>query len=302
MSDSTSATVRQGFCGVCCTRIEKLSVTLGGSTILEDVNLHIHCGELLALIGPNGAGKTTLLKTMLGEVPHRGRIVFIPVGAEKGGTRAPRVGYVPQKLDVDQMSPTTVLDLFAAATSLRPVFLGTGRGTCERAAAALELVGAQSALLHRKVGNLSGGELQRVLLALALTPLPDILLLDEPVASVDRSGVELFHRVVSRLRTDFDLAVVLVSHDFPMASRFADRVVFLNKTVLLDGPPGEVLASTAVKEAFGYEPAISPKPEVVYVHHHHNHRWEGTEPPCETPHSANCGCGKDNCSGKAAAP
>jgi len=261
-------------CGACCTRIEKLSVSLGGAAILEDVNLHIHCGELLALIGPNGAGKTTLLRSMLGELRHSGRIVFSPVGVGAGGARPPRVGYVPQKLDIDMMSPTTVLDLFAAATSRWPVCLGVRRSVANRASNDLKIVGAQD-LMKRKMGHLSGGELQRVLLALALSPRPDILLLDEPVASVDRAGVELFHRIVSQLRKDFDLAVVLVSHDFPMVARFADRVVFLNKRVLRNGPPNDVLASSLFKETFGFEPVAVPSTEPPPTHHHQRRREKG---------------------------
>jgi len=99
---------------------------------------------------------------------------------------------------------------------------------------------------------LSGGQLQRVLLALALTPLPDILLLDEPVAGVDPDGVELFYNMISRLRADHHMTILLVSHDLSTAARFADRVVFLNRTVAADGPPDEVLRSDAVIRAFGH--------------------------------------------------
>ena len=273
---TTDAVIKVPTCGACCTRIENLSVSLGGASIIEGVSLHIHCGELLALIGPNGAGKTTLLRSMLGELRHSGRIVFSPVGVSADGARPPRVGYVPQKLDIDVMSPTTVLDLFAAATSQWPVCLGVRRSVANRASEDLRIVGAHD-LLRKKIGCLSGGELQRVLLALALSPRPDILLLDEPVASVDRAGVELFHRIVSQLRKDFDLAVVLVSHDFSMVARFADRVVFLNKRILRDGSPNDVLTSTLFKQTFGFEPVAVPSTDAPPTHHHLHRRAKGAD-------------------------
>ena len=177
-------------CGACCTEIRNLGVTLGHTCILEQVNLHMHCGQLTGLIGPNGGGKTTLLRAMLGELPHSGELEFLPVGRPLRRGR-PVIGYVPQRLELDVRAPISVLDLFAAATSNFPVWLGVRRAVAETAARSLALVGA-SDLLDRRLGQLSGGQLQRVLLALALTPVPEILLLDEPVSGVDPAGLELF--------------------------------------------------------------------------------------------------------------
>lgn len=235
-------------CGLCCTRIEKLGVTFGRRVIIEDVDLHIHCGELTAIIGPNGAGKTTLLKAMLGEVPHGGEMRFLDADGRR--TSHPRIGYVPQKLDFDRAAPVAVRDLFAAALARRPAASGAGAGLVGRAGRALRRVGAE-ALLASRLGDLSGGELQRVLLALALEPLPDLLLLDEPVTGVDARGMELFYGIVSSLRRENDLSVILVSHDLPLVARHADRIVYLDRTVRRVGPPAEVFADDEVRRIFG---------------------------------------------------
>lgn len=256
-----------GHGGACCTRIENLGVRIGNAAILENVDLHLHCGQLIALIGPNGAGKTTLLRAMLGELPHSGELHFVPV--RKGAVEAsPRIGYVPQKLDMDLLAPISVRDLFAGAVSRWPVWLGRRPSTSMNSLEMLAIVGADD-LMDRKLGHLSGGQLQRVLLALALTPIPDILLLDEPVAGVDQAGIEMFYTMVSQFRRAFDLAILLISHDLPVIARFADRMVFLNRKILCDGTPSEVLSNPLVTQTFGYDfsSAAGPRAMPTPVHH-----------------------------------
>lgn len=238
-------------CGSCCTRIEGFGVTAGRTVILKDVNLHIHCGELTAIIGPNGAGKSTLLKSILGEVRHSGEMSFISCKSGKGRRNGkPVIGYVPQQLDFDKGSPVSVLDLFAACRSKRPVWLGKPQSLRDQLFELLDRVNAEH-IADRKLGELSGGELQRIMLALALDPVPDILLLDEPVSGVDRKGMELFYNTVSTLRNEYDLSIILISHDLPLVARYADRVVLMNKTILKSGTPGEVFGSEEIKELFG---------------------------------------------------
>jgi len=240
----------QTACGACCTKLVDLGVTLGGKPILQHINLHMHCGELTVLIGPNGAGKTTLLRTLLGEVPHTGSLEFIPFKAHR---RAPRVGYVPQKLEIDPLSPLSVLDLFASATSGWPLWLGARRNVREAAARSLAMVEAAH-LLRDKVGELSGGQLQRVLLALALTPAPDILLLDEPLSGIDQAGSRLFYETLSDLRTKHDLAILLISHELQVVGNLADRMLFLHdRTILCGGTPWDVLADERVRATLGFD-------------------------------------------------
>ncbi|MCX8128769.1 MAG: metal ABC transporter ATP-binding protein [Clostridia bacterium] len=244
-------------CGLCCTKIEDFSVIRGGTRILDDINIHIHCGELTALIGPNGAGKSTLLKAVLGEIKHKGELKFLD---EKGvHTGHPVIGYVPQQLSFDRSSPVSVLDLFAACKSKIPVWLSRSKKLRSSVSDALERVQAEYAI-DRKLGALSGGELQRVLLALALDPVPDILLLDEPVSGIDYCGMEMFYNTVSELRKSYDMTIILVSHDLPLVSKFADHVIFLNRTIICSGSPKEVFSHPRAVETFGYfHPADAEK-------------------------------------------
>jgi len=238
-------------CGLCCTKIKNFGVIRGKTEILKDVNLHIHCGDLTAIIGPNGAGKSTLLKAILGEVPHSGELIFLSGKNETSGR--PLIGYVPQKLDFDYSSPVSVLDFFAAAKSRVPVWFTHSKNTRNRAIESLAKVQAEH-LLNRRLGALSGGELQRVLLALALDPIPDLLLLDEPVSGIDQNGLKMFYKTVSELRENFDLSVILVSHDLPLVAQFADRVVFLNNnTVECCGTSEAVFSDEKVIDVFGFD-------------------------------------------------
>ena len=151
---------------LCTTQIENFSVKVGELTIFDDVNFTVHCGELTALIGPNGAGKSTLLKSILGEVKHAGKLNYFDA---KGEHLRPIIGYVPQTLKFDATSPTTVLDLFMACLTWRPVWLCSSKFIRERVIKNLRRVKAEH-LIDRRLGALSGGELQRILLALALDP------------------------------------------------------------------------------------------------------------------------------------
>ena len=182
---------------LCCTKIENFSVKAGNTEIFKDVNIHIHCGQLTALIGPNGAGKSTLLRSVLGEVAHEGNLSY--VDAKGAHTGKPVIGNVPQYLRFDLSTPTSVEDLFMACLTRRPVWLFSPGKLKKRIVQSLQRVKAEH-LLTRRIGALSGGELQRVLLALALEPMPDLLLLDEPVSGVDQNGLELFYEIVSDLR------------------------------------------------------------------------------------------------------
>ncbi|MGI6124796.1 MAG: metal ABC transporter ATP-binding protein [Acetivibrionales bacterium] len=238
---------RHRGCGLCCTKIENFGVTIGNTVILKDVNLHIHCGELTAIIGPNGAGKSTLIKALLGEIAHSGSLNFVQ--AEKGAYQAPVKGYVPQSLNLDSTSPTSVLDLFLSCRSHFPTWIIRRKKEVEKVKERLAGVKAEH-LIHRRLGALSGGELQRVLLALALDPVPDMLLLDEPVSGIDRNGMELFYETVSSLREAYDLTIILISHDLDMVSKYANRVVLLNQTVLQVGAPDEVLQSKEFYDTF----------------------------------------------------
>ncbi len=233
-------------CGFCCTKIKNISVTLGKKEILKDVSIHIHCGHLTVIIGKNGAGKSTLLKAILGEVKHTGEISFKNKDAD--GQKI-RIGYVPQKLNIEN-SPMTVYDMIASYTSMHPVFLYKNKKTYQEIKNHLKDFGAEE-LIDSKVNRLSGGEMQRVLLAQATMPYPDLLILDEPVSGIDENGKAQFYEKINELKTNHDLAVILVSHDFEYVKKYADDVILLDGKVVEKGKPSEVFDSKAFHDAFG---------------------------------------------------
>lgn len=235
-------------CSLCHIELEKISIVRGGQELLHDVSMHIHCGQLTVLIGQNGAGKTTLIRALLGEVKSSGRIRHV----DGSGRAIPhlRTGYVPQHLVFDREMPVSVEDFLAASLSRRPVWTGVSRKTRAKVLAALKAVEAEE-LLRRPLGRCSGGELQRVLLALAITPAPDLLVLDEPVSGIDQNGMKMFLDTVLRLRRTHHMAILLVSHDLKLVREYADHVVLLDKTVLCQGQPNAVFDSPAFERVFG---------------------------------------------------
>ena len=176
-------------CGFHCIKINNLGVSFGEQTVLEDVNMHIHCGSFNVIIGQNGAGKSTLIKAILGEIPHTGTIEFKDT---KDGQE----------------------------------------------------------LIDKQVCNLSGGQLQRVLLSMAIMDEPNLLLLDEPVSGIDQNGMELFYKTMDYLKTHYDLAIILISHDLDYVAKYADHVVLLDKTVAKQGTVKEVFESKEFERIF----------------------------------------------------
>lgn len=235
-----------GCHGACCLRATDLGLQLGGDKVFEHVDLHIHCGEIVALIGPNGAGKSSLLKAILGQYPYSGKLEFFLATGDKA---QPTFGYVPQNPAFDRNDPISVLDLFTSCISSWPVFLPIPKTVRKKAEECLARVHAEK-LIDRRVGALSGGELQRVLLALALEPVPHILILDEPMSGVDIDGMKLLLDMLDEIRRNYDLSILMSTHDFTMLDPYVDKVVLLNDTIQAVGSPREVLNSDAFREAF----------------------------------------------------
>jgi zinc transport system ATP-binding protein len=225
-------------------QIEHLGVRYGSSWALRGVDLDIWRGDLLAFIGPNGAGKSTLLKVILGLLaPTEGRIVR--------DDESLTVGYVPQKLDFDSSFPLTVGEFMAVSHPGRsPWFGGVPRRLRSGIGHALDQMKVAD-LERRLLGTLSGGQFQRVLVAAALLQEPELLLLDEPSANIDRRGSEelqlLLHEVHARRR----LTIVFVSHDLHFVHHLAERVGCLNQSFCGLGPPHEVLSEHFLAEAYG---------------------------------------------------
>jgi len=240
-------TVHGGKCGdSCCLRVQDLSVKIGGSQILHDVNMHVHCGQLIALIGPNGAGKSTFLKAILGQQEYDGVIAFSMPGSRG---RSMKIGYVPQSPTFDPSDPVSVADLFVCCMSRKPAFLGIGKSMRQRILDCLDRVHGCD-LIDKRGGTLSGGELQRVLLALALEPIPNILILDEPLSGVDVEGQTELMDMLDEIRKTYDLSILMTTHDFATLPRYADQVALINHRIVRMDAPTELLNSPEFKEIF----------------------------------------------------
>ena len=213
--------------------IDHLVVVRQRETLIDDLSLRVARGGLHVIVGPNGAGKSTLLSAILGLTPFSGRIVL-------NWTGAGAMGYVPQSFPVDPTLPVTVEDFLALTRQRRPVCLGLSRQTRDRVARLLEGVGL-SHLERRPLAVLSGGELRRVLLAHALDPRPELLILDEPTSGLDESAGRWLEDTLTAIAHAGSTTVLMVSHDLEQVRRIADRVTVLDRRVIADGPPAEVL-------------------------------------------------------------
>ncbi|MDF2538350.1 MAG: hypothetical protein K0S76_1371 [Herbinix sp.] len=235
-------------CGLHCIQIKDISVRDGAQTIIENINLHIHCGKITVIIGKNGAGKSTLIKAILGEIKHEGSIEINDLRNQT--LMNLKIGYVPQYINMEKNTPMSVYDLFAGYISNSPIFFRKNPKVYHTIKEQLRVFEAQD-LVDKRACDLSGGELQRVLLSIAITPVPNLLLLDEPVSGIDKNGMELFYENIGKLKSNFDLAMIIVSHDFEFVKKYADHVILMNKRIIKEGNPTEVLNSDEFKEIFG---------------------------------------------------
>ena len=235
-------------CGLHCIKMQDIGVTIGEQTILQHVNLHIHCGTLAAVIGKNGAGKSTLIKAILGDIPHSGTIEF--KDRENGHMQKMKIGYVPQSLNIEKKTPISVHDMIASYQSRYPVFWKKSKKVYAKIKEHLAIFKAED-LIDKQVCNLSGGELQRVLLSMAVMDEPNLLLLDEPVSGIDQNGMDLFYHTISELKKHYDLAIILISHDLDYVAQYADQVILIDGTVKKQGTVRQVYESEEFQQVFG---------------------------------------------------
>jgi zinc transport system ATP-binding protein len=217
----------------------RLAVRRHGEALLDEVTLGVRRGSIHVVVGPNGAGKTTLLAAVLNQIPFDGEIAMNWMGSGA-------IGYVPQTFPVDPTLPVTVADFLALTRQRRPVCLGLTRRARAEIARLLALVGL-SGLEDRPLAVLSGGELRRVLLAHALDPAPELLLLDEPTAGFDESAARLFENLLLNTKRSGHSTVLMVSHDFELVRRVADSVTVLNRRIVVEGAP-DILSTADVRE------------------------------------------------------
>ncbi len=244
--------------------VEGLCVKANGHHLVENISFSIEEGSIVAIIGPNGAGKTTLVKAILGLIPHETGSVLMFGKPFKHNNSNIRVGYVPQKIEFDRTFPLTVSELLRF--TIPPFYSLPFRdrsGEEGRINDLLKTVGMHD-LVERSIGSLSGGELQRVMIAKAIVNDPKILILDEPASGIDIEGQERFYDLVRRLNKEKGLTVLLISHDLNIVYRFADNVLCMNRKLICSGKPAEALTDEVIKSVYG---------EMMggYIHSCHEH-------------------------------
>jgi zinc transport system ATP-binding protein len=225
---------------------EDVTVERGGVPIVTSVSATVPPGRFTAIIGANGAGKTTLLLALLGKIDHGGAVRVVTPFPD----RPPRIGYVPQRFEFDRGMPLTVIEVLLMGRQRRPLFFGRDKRFGSEVAEILDAVGAAH-LADRQLGALSVGEQQRVLLALSLQRGPDLLLLDEPAAGVDYRGEQLLCGLLDTLRERLGFTQVMVSHDLGIVTAHADHVICLNRRLIGEGPPDEILTPDVLEATFG---------------------------------------------------
>ena len=228
--------------------LDKVRKAFGEVEVIPPLDLTIEDGEFVVFVGPSGCGKSTLLRTLLG--------VFQPSKGSVSRKQGLKIGYVPQKLPQDGNLPMTVRRFLSLPS----------RVSDAQAEAALRETGAEG-LNKRQISGLSGGQLQRVLLARAILNEPDILILDEPTQGLDQSGTADFYALIERLRDAHGCAVLLVSHDLHVVMSAADRVICLNGHICCEGAPTVVRDAPEYRELFGY----GTKGTLALYQHEHDH-------------------------------
>ena len=224
--------------------LKNVSVDFNGIRVVDDVSFDVQKGEIVSLIGPNGSGKTTLVRAILGLVPCSGKILFKgrAVDAVRESSFLNAIGYVPQRFDFDKTFPLSVrefLDLFPRRfDSIRDQ-----QALCEE----LHV----DVLLDKKLGELSGGQLQRVLIAQALLKNPELLILDEPTSGVDAEGMKTFYEIVEHLNREHGATIILISHELSMVYALASSVVCLNRNMVCFGAPDQVLTDSVLATMYG---------------------------------------------------
>lgn len=237
-------------------RVTDLNISFGNRAVIQDLSFEVREGDCLAIIGPNGAGKTVLLKALLNLIPYQGEIRWSP------GTR---LGYVPQKIAADRQLPLGAKDLLLAKAR----FLKLPGAELKHVANELDIT---TELLDTSIGQLSGGQFQKVLIAFALLGGPNVLLFDEPTASLDELTEERIYELLYSLQKDRAMTIFLVSHDLSVVFRNASMVLCLSKGRPCMGPPKEILTPAMLQELYGAAPHY-----YQHIHEHERLRREEQE-------------------------
>ncbi|MBU4421557.1 metal ABC transporter ATP-binding protein [Patescibacteria group bacterium] len=233
--------------------IANLFVKRGEEIILDDISAEITAGEIAAIIGPNGAGKTTLLKCLLGILPYKGEIKIFGSASINA---LDKIGYVPQRFSFDRSFPLTVREFLSLSAK--------NKNNIERALKEVEMEQAKNKLL----GELSGGQLQRVLIARATMNDPEILLLDEPTSGIDVGAEKNFYEMILHQNKKHGCTIVLISHEVNMVYKYATQVICLNKNMLCMGAPEQAITKEIMSKLYGDSSTMTTHPHHSPRHHH----------------------------------
>jgi len=229
--------------------VSGLSVEFDGRVVLENVSFKVYKGEVMAIVGPNGAGKSTIFRALLDLIPYQGKVSW--------GEKI-KIGYVPQKLALERDMPLTVME-----------FLKLKDSSGSNIHKVLKRVGIHEHIQDIPVGVISGGELQRVLIAWALLGNPNVLLFDEPTSGIDLGGEETIYNLLHKLQGSDELTILLISHDLNVVYQYADNVLCLNKQIVCFGQPNSVLDPKGLAELYGGEAKFF-RHDHERNHHHGN--------------------------------
>ncbi len=211
-------------------KVENLSVKLNGEEILQNLSFEVNEGETLAILGPNGAGKTTLLRALLGVIPFEGKIEW---------REGVKIGYVPQRLPFIKDIPLSVEEFFEIEGI-----------TKDKTKEILKAIGLEEEILKKKIGNLSSGQFQRILIGWALASNPQVLLFDEPLAGIDIGGQESVYQLLEKIKDERKLTILFVTHELSIVYKIADRVLCVNKKMLCSGIPKEQLTPERIEQLY----------------------------------------------------
>lgn len=222
--------------------VENLSLRLGNSLILSGMHFEIAPGALHCLIGPNGGGKTSTARCLLGQMPHKGTIRVAWAGAYR------TIGYVPQLIEMERTLPLTIDNFLTALSQDKPAFMATRKDKKVLIDAALERVGL-TAKRKFMIGSLSGGERQRLLFAQALIPAPALLVLDEPMTSLDEGGSRLFEDLILQEHLS-GTTIVWINHDLDQVKRMAQTITVIDRGIIAHGPVADTLTADMQRGVF----------------------------------------------------
>lgn len=235
--------------------VQNLSVTLDSQSILDNISFAVKKGEALAIIGPNGAGKSVLFRALVGLVSHKGSISW---------REGIKIGYAPQKFLVDRSMPITVKEFFLLKCKN---FWFPSKNFINHLGHELALVGLGHDVLKKPLAEISGGQMQRVLIAWAMLDHPDVLLFDEPTTGIDVGFEENVYHIMRKVQKERGTTVLLISHELNIVYKYADNVLCLNKKLICLGPPKSILNSKELTQLYG-EGGLHYHEE----NHHHEHR------------------------------